>query len=74
MCVTFIMFFTQEVPTLTILYAADVNSGINTRLKLRRHDPQLALLLEHAFGDGDWRYQNTSPAKFFPYGTSCIPR
>jgi len=48
---------------------ADVNNGINTRQKLRKHDPQLAALLEQAFGDGEWRYQKTSPADFQLYGT-----
>ena len=40
---------------------ADVNDRVNTRKKLKKHDPQLAALLELAFGDGEWRYQQTSP-------------
>ena len=55
------------------LVFADVNNGINTRPKLRRHDPQLAGLLEQAFGDREWRYQDTSPAKFQPYGVKRYP-
>lgn len=47
----------------------DVNSGINTRQKLRKHDPQLAALLQQAFGDGEWRYLSTAPADFLPPGT-----
>jgi hypothetical protein len=34
----------------------DVNDGINTRDKLSRHDPALALLLHRTYGDGDWRF------------------
>jgi hypothetical protein len=32
------------------LWGADVNSGINTREKLKRHDPTLAKLLAFAYG------------------------
>ncbi|KAL1504148.1 hypothetical protein AB1Y20_010557 [Prymnesium parvum] len=39
----------------------DVNCGINTREKLRRHDPALALLLLGAYGDGEWRFTDTLP-------------
>lgn len=39
----------------------DVNSGINTRAGLRRHDPRLAALLEATFGDGEWRYHHDAP-------------
>eukprot|EP00897_Mesotaenium_endlicherianum_P000990 jgi/Mesen1/10892/ME000935S10219 len=38
---------------------SDVNDGINTREKLRRHDPEIAALLEQVYGDGDWRYNFT---------------
>ena len=34
----------------------DVNGGINSREKLRRHDPALAVLLLGAYGDGPWRF------------------
>jgi hypothetical protein len=44
----------------------DVNSGINTRDKLKQHDPQLAALLEEVFGDGTWRYPHTAPGQLRP--------
>eukprot|EP00271_Cylindrocystis_brebissonii_P006451 TRINITY_DN19243_c0_g1_i1.p1 TRINITY_DN19243_c0_g1~~TRINITY_DN19243_c0_g1_i1.p1 ORF type:complete len:402 (+),score=57.74 TRINITY_DN19243_c0_g1_i1:693-1898(+) len=35
----------------------DVNDGINTREKLRKHDPELAQLMAEVYGDsGTWRY------------------
>ena len=34
----------------------DVNGGVNTRTKLRAHDPALALLLASVYGDGSWRF------------------
>lgn len=49
----------------------DVNSGINTREKLKRHDPTLAKLLAFAYGDGTWRYPHTAPKKFS--GASLVP-
>lgn len=42
----------------------DVNDGVNTREKLKAHDPGLAAALKEAFGDGDWRYPDDSPAAF----------
>lgn len=42
----------------------DVNSGVNTRVKLKAHDPQLAAVLAHVFGDGPWRYGHTSKKQF----------
>ena len=47
---------------LSAFHAADVNDRINTRARLKRHDPMLATILEGTFGDGEWMYQNTSPA------------
>lgn len=43
---------------------SDVNSGINTRAKLKAHDPALAALLAQVFGDGPWRYGHTSAGQF----------
>ena len=43
------------------MVCVDVNDGINTRDKLKRHDPLLATLLMNAFGDGPWRYTHTMP-------------
>lgn len=43
---------------------SDVNSGINTREKLKAHDPGFAELLAEVFGDGSWRYPQTAPAPF----------
>lgn len=40
---------------------ADVNDGVNTREKIKKHDPLLATLLLHAYGDGPWRYTHTMP-------------
>ena len=37
----------------------DVNETLNTRARLRRHDPQLAALLRAAYGDGAWRFTQT---------------
>lgn len=37
----------------------DVNDGVNTREKLKGHDPELAQLLFEIYGDGDWRYDFT---------------
>lgn len=37
----------------------DVNDGINTRFKIRYHDPKLARLLEIVYGNGGWRYDMT---------------
>ena len=34
----------------------DVNGGIDSRERLRAHDPALALLLRHAYGHAAWRY------------------
>lgn len=34
----------------------DVNNGVNSRARLCAHDPALALLLRHAYGDGPWRF------------------
>lgn len=48
--------------------SADVNNGINTRRRLKRHDPQLSALLEQAFGDGSWRFTETAPSEFLPVG------
>lgn len=52
-----------------IMFTADVNDGVNTRNKLKKHDSQLANLLEKAFGDGEWMYQQTSPAPLTHYQT-----
>jgi hypothetical protein len=54
----------------------DVTSGINTREKLKRHDPRLASLLAAAYGDGPWRYPQTAPAPFAAHGgrSVCIAR
>ncbi|GAX79212.1 hypothetical protein CEUSTIGMA_g6652.t1 [Chlamydomonas eustigma] len=41
----------------------DVNGGMNTREKLKEHDPALAHLLLQAFGDGSWRYVHDCPHK-----------
>ena len=35
---------------------SDVNEGVNCRARLQAHDPALALLLRHAYGDGAWRF------------------
>ncbi|GMH39560.1 hypothetical protein BSKO_07458 [Bryopsis sp. KO-2023] len=50
----------------------DVTSGINTREKLKAHDPLLASLMVEAYGDGSWRYQDDSPAKFVLKGQPQI--
>ena len=34
----------------------DVNACVNSRSRLKAHDPALALLLKHAYGDGPWRF------------------
>ena len=34
----------------------DVNAGVNCRARLQAHDPALALLLAHAYGEGAWRF------------------
>ena len=39
----------------------DVNDGVNTRARLRAHDPALATLLAATFGDGAWRFTHTLP-------------
>lgn len=44
----------------------DVNSGVNSRRRLRKYDPQLAALLEQAYGDGPWRFPQTAPAELLP--------
>lgn len=44
--------------------AADVNDGHNTRDKIKAHDPMLAMLLMHAYGDGPWRYTQTMPRQW----------
>ena len=44
-----------------LLADADVNDGFNTREKIKAHDPMLAMLLMHAYGDGPWRYTHTMP-------------
>lgn len=36
-----------------------LNDGINTREKLKSHDPELAQFLEEIYGNGDWRYDFT---------------
>jgi hypothetical protein len=51
------------------LLAADVTSGVNTREKLKRKDPELASILATVFGDGPWRYPLTAPQPFGP----CSP-
>lgn len=43
---------------------SDVNSGINTRVKLKAHDPHLAAVLAEVYGDGPWRYGHTSAKQF----------
>ena len=40
---------------------ADVNDGMNTRDKVKAHDPLLATLLMQTYGDGPWRYTHTMP-------------
>lgn len=66
----------------------DVNGGLNTREKLRTHDPALALVLLSAYGDGDWRFtrllsahiretwsaRQLEPAKATPPGQECNRR
>ena len=47
-----------------LLADADVNDGFNTRDKIKAHDPMLAMLLMHAYGDGPWRYTHTMPRKW----------
>ncbi|KAL3139134.1 hypothetical protein ABBQ32_005920 [Trebouxia sp. C0010 RCD-2024] len=42
----------------------DVNDGVNTREKLKKHDPLLATLLMNAYGDGPWRYTHTMPREW----------
>ncbi len=34
----------------------DVTAGINTRERLRQHDPGLAAMMRRAYGDGPWRW------------------
>jgi len=34
----------------------DVTAGVNARARLAAHDPALALLLRHAYGNGAWRF------------------
>ena len=33
-----------------------MTAGVNARARLAAHDPALALLLRHAYGDGAWRF------------------
>ena len=40
----------------------DVNDGINTRAKLKQHDPELASLLREVYGKNKWTY-NFEPYK-----------
>ncbi|GLI69260.1 hypothetical protein VaNZ11_013842 [Volvox africanus] len=42
----------------------DVNSGVNTREKLRQRDHGLAIMMMRAYGDGPWRYPCDSPGAF----------
>ena len=34
----------------------DVNQAVNSRARLCAHDPAIALLMRHAYGDGAWRF------------------
>lgn len=66
----------------------DVNCGVNTREKLRRHDPALGLLLFGAYGDGSWRFTQTvsescrevwqrkqqAPLESVAWGSRCAQR
>ena len=39
----------------------DVNASVNSRARLCAHDPALALMLRHAYGDGAWRFTDSVP-------------
>ena len=43
---------------------ADVNSGIDTRQKVKQRDGQMAALLHQVYGDMPWRYWHDCPAAF----------
>lgn len=47
-----------------------MNDGNNTREKVKEHDPLLATLLMHTYGDGPWRYTHTMP-RDWGGGTRC---
>jgi len=36
-------------------------ADVNTRARLCAHDPALALLLRHVYGDGAWRFVACAP-------------
>lgn len=40
---------------------SDVNGGVNTRALILQRDPRLAHVLAHVYGDGDWRFHDSSP-------------
>ncbi|KAK9866376.1 hypothetical protein WJX84_002393 [Apatococcus fuscideae] len=42
----------------------DVNSGIDTRQKVKQRDGQMAALLHQVYGDMPWRYWHDCPAAF----------
>ncbi|KAK9855747.1 hypothetical protein WJX84_009961 [Apatococcus fuscideae] len=42
----------------------DVNSGINTRQKVKQHDASIAALLQQMYGDSPWRYWHDCPVSF----------
>ncbi|GFH26612.1 VHL domain-containing protein [Haematococcus lacustris] len=46
----------------------DVNDGINTRQRMKDHDPGLASMLQMAYGDGTWRYLHDAPTTFTSRG------
>ena len=52
----------------------DVNGGINSREKLRRHDPALAVLLLGAYGDGPWRFTDVVSQVLLPLAAFIIQR
>ena len=48
----------------SLLFVADVNTGVCTRELLKQRDPRLAKILTRVYGDGTWRYPQTAPAQW----------